>query len=190
MTPTTSTTVPSPKRGGTNPTFGTFVGGSALSIEYRLTKTNNFKSSSQLRTAKTLTTLENALNSTLLDSTSLKFNGRLDTTSTTTEINKEQFLTTVHRIIKKFGFQSLFTMPSNDKLTMISLADHPHSFTLEQVLSEFNLRNTIKPSPIIDSNGIETSESIINRFKCYDDYEGYDLNLSRLVLESLVHPVL
>ena len=70
MTPPTST-VPSTKCRGTNPTFGTFVGGSVLGTDYCLTQTNNFKSSSQLHTSKTLTTLENSLNSTLLDSSSL-----------------------------------------------------------------------------------------------------------------------
>ena len=136
MTPQT-TTIPKPKRGGMNPTFGTFVGGSPLDTKYQLTQSNNFKSSLQLRTAKTLSTLESSLNSTLLDSTSLKFNGRLDTTSTTTEINKEQFITTVRRNIKKYGLQSLFSIPSYDKSSMVSLVDHPHSFTLDQVIDEF-----------------------------------------------------
>ena len=188
MTPTTTTTTP--RRGGNNTTFGTFVGGSVLNNEYKLTKTNNFKSSSQLRTSKTLSTLENTLNATLLDSSSLKFNGRLDTTSTTTEINKEQFIVAVRRMVKKFGFQSLFSIPSQDGLKMMTLEDDPHSFSLDQVLNEFNSRNIEEPPLVVNTNGIESAESIIQRFKCYDDYEAYDLNLSRLVIETLVHPVL
>ena len=189
MTPTTST-VNVPKRGGTNPIFGTYVGGSPLNCEYRLTKITNFKASSQLRTPKNLSTLESALNSSLLDSSSLKFNGSLDTTSTTTEINKEQFITAVRRSVKKFGFQSLFTMPSTDNLSMVCLTDHPHSFSLDQVIKEFTDRNITEPTPILDSTNNETDESITNRFKCYDDYEAYDISLSRLVMETLTHPVL
>jgi hypothetical protein len=190
MTPST-TTVSLPKRGGTNPIFGTYVGGSPLNKEYQLTKTvNNFKASSQLRTPKNLATLESTLNTSLLDSTSLKFNGSLDTTSSTTEMNKEQFITAVRRCVKKFGFQSLFTMPSADKGSMVCLTDHPHSFSLDQVMKEFNDRNVPEPAPILDGSNNETDESIVNRFKCYDDYESYDISLSRLVLETLTHPVL
>merc|ERR1740124_651011 len=41
-----------------------------------------------------------------------------------------------------------------------------------------------------DANGKETSASVAARFRCYDDYELCDFSLSRLAVETLVHPYL
>ena len=39
---------------------------------------------------------------------------------------------------------------------------------------------------VVDSGGDETPTSVINRFKCYDDFELDDVGLSRLAVEALL----
>ena len=39
-------------------------------------------------------------------------------------------------------------------------------------------------------NSLGTAASILARHRCYDDFELYDVHLSRLVIETLVHPTL
>ena len=40
----------------------------------------------------------------------------------------------------------------------------------------------------IDSTSAKKPDSILAKFKCYDNYEQCDFSLSRLAVESLVHP--
>lgn len=83
------------KRGGTHPIFGIYVGGSPLYTDYKLTDKNGYSSTSQLRSEKSLNLAENSLYAQRDDSTSVKFNGKMDTTTNTaslSELTLESFL--------------------------------------------------------------------------------------------------
>ena len=62
-----------------------------------------------------------------------------------------------------------------------------HTFTLALVLAEHKSRFK-EPLTVLDGSGTETPTSIVARFKCYETYEFCDWSLSRLAIESLVHP--
>ena len=63
-----------------------------------------------------------------------------------------------------------------------------HAFSLKKVTTEFESR-LIEPDPVsVTTNGtqIETRDSIQARHRAYDEYEIYDISLSRLVVDSLL----
>ena len=77
-TTTSSSSASVLKRGGTHPIFGIYVGGSSLDKHYNLTNKNGYSSTSQLRSEKSLNLAENSLYTQRDDTTSLKFNGKMD----------------------------------------------------------------------------------------------------------------
>ena len=183
---------PVPKRGGDQPGFGMYVGGSPLSLAYTSTLDRGFKAAGQLRTSRTIPRIEAHLQSNLNDATQRTFNGKLETSSdvTSTDMNKEQFVLAVRNLVTKYGFQSFFYLPNEAGNDMVYLLDDPHAFSIDQIIAEFNLRSADPPPPVVDAQGDETDDSIAARFPFYDDYEHFDIGLSRLAVESLVHPVL
>ena len=115
--------------------FGVFVGGSVLALDYSLSQDigSNFKSLSQTRTIKQLQAIETRLHALLMDTTALTFNGNLDTSSSSAsavaELNKDDFVKAVVRVVETYGFHSLFSMPTVDGSAMLFLPDHVHSFS-------------------------------------------------------------
>ena len=180
------------KRGGKHPIFGTYVGGAALDSAYKLTTKFSYSSTSQLRTEKSLNVAETSLHSQKGSTTLLKFNGKLDVTeentASLTELNLEGFLRSVGEVVERFGLETFFYLPDSAGI-MKYLPEDPHTFTLALVLTEHESRCS-EPAPIMGGvdNNTETPASIIDRFKCYDDYEMCDWSLSRLAIEALVHP--
>ena len=91
-------TDPTLKRGGKHPIFGIFVGGSPLDKDYKLTDAG-YSSTSQLRSEKNLNVAETSLFKQRSDTTSLKFNGKMDVkeenTASLSELNLEGFLRAV-----------------------------------------------------------------------------------------------
>ena len=180
------TTVSKPRRGGMHPKLGVYVGGSRLNAVYQLASKSNFKFSTQCRgETKILSLIESTLQTKRNDTTAIKFNGCLDVTQSITELNKEEFQTNVKEAIRHYGLQSFFYMPHNG--TMHHLADDYHMFTLEDIIAEHDSRLD-EPATILDGNGVETKESILAKFRCYDEWEICDVALSRLMVESLVSP--
>ena len=110
--PEISTTSITFKRGGTHPIFGVYVRGSALDKGYNLTSPHSYSSTYQLRTVKSLNMAEKSLYSQRGDTTSLKFNGKLDVaegnTASLTKLNVEGFLRGVEAIVKRFGLEAFF----------------------------------------------------------------------------------
>ena len=76
---------------------------------------------------------------------------------------------------------------------MHSLVEDAHLFSMSQVRDEYDTR-MVRPSAVfeIDFTGAltatETSTSKLIRKKAYDEYERYDIALSRLIVESLLSP--
>ena len=71
---------------------------------------------------------------------------------------------------------------------MLSLLTDSHFFSLKEVTTEFESR-LIEPAPVyVTTNGtdVETRDSIQARHRAHDEYEIYDISLSRLVVESLL----
>ena len=73
---------------------------------------------------------------------------------------------------------------------VLSLFDHYHKFTVEEVIDQHELRCN-EPEPDLDPvTNLETETSKQLRFESYDKYEFDDFGLSRLVVESLLSPSL
>ena len=87
---------PLPRRGGKHPIFGIYVGGDQLTEEYKLASTFSYTSTSQIRSERSLNVAENALHTQRADTTTLKFNGKLEVSSesqsTLTELSMEGYL--------------------------------------------------------------------------------------------------
>ena len=70
---------------------------------------------------------------------------------------------TVHR----YGLHSFFYILGTDN-SMKSFVTKPQSFTIEEVIPEYEVRNADKPTIDNYTNGVELPSSIPSRFKCYD----------------------
>ena len=77
-TSTSSTTTITPRRGGTHPIFGIYAGGGELGDTYKLKGGNSYSCTSQLRNEKQLNVAETSLYAQRNDTTTLKFNGKMD----------------------------------------------------------------------------------------------------------------
>ena len=185
-----SPTTPLLKRGGRHPIFGIYVGGAPLDNQYELSHTDTYASTSQLRNEKQLSVAETSLHNQRNNTTTLKFNGNMDVkesnTASLTEMNLDMFLRNVGDIVERFGLEPFFYLP-NSSGAMKYLPEDSHTFTLTSVLDKHKSRLS-EPTPVLDSSGVEEPTSVAARFKCFDDYERCDFSLSRLAVESLVHP--
>ena len=99
-----------PKRGGTHPIFGLYVGGDALTTDYALAFPGSYPSTSQPCSEKGLQVAENFLHLQKNNTTSLKFDGKLDVTkensASLSEFNMEGFLRSVADLVEHFGLET------------------------------------------------------------------------------------
>ena len=179
------------KRGGKHHSHGIFQGGAELDSSYCMNPKPCYRYSTQLRNTKSLERIESHLHSNMKDTSIVKFNGKIETSKTSsangsrTETDKEEFISEVQDMVQRYGLQSFFYLPGSGNM-MKNLSEEPHSFTLDGVLSEHRLRDKEEPAESVDLQLNEFPSSVINRFKCYDEFEIDDFNLSRLVIESLI----
>ena len=173
------------RRGGNHPILGYYAGGCPINDNYKLSKMNPFKYTSQLRSVKQLLSNEMRLIDDCASVSSMKFDGNLELndSSPSTEMNKEQFFQAVSDNINFYGLQTFFYLPFDSKMTY--LVKNVHLFTIDSVTQEHESHLT-EPSIIEDSTGTETSASSQARFRCYDEFKKYDFSLSRLVIKSLI----
>ena len=93
-----------PKRGGEHPLLSYYMGGCALDDDYKLVKQRPFGQVTQLHSAKQLGINQSSLLSAKLDSSIMKFNGKLKTLCTDiTELDKDQFITAVKEKVRYYG---------------------------------------------------------------------------------------
>ena len=185
-----------PRRGGIN-YLGPYVGGAPMNIDYKLTSKSTYRSSSQLRSMKALSATEQTLQSNRNDISIPKFHGNLDTdtSASATEMNKSAFEDELRRLIKLIGLQTFFFIPDSSMTEMIFIVDHPHKVTLQAVKDEHTVRMN-EPDRVfeVDLAGnittTETQKSKEDRFACYDMYETNDVQLSRLIVDSLISSTL
>ena len=173
------------RRGRKHPILGHYAGGCPIDDNYKLSKVNPFKYTSQLRTVKQLSNNETRLIDDCASVSSMKFDGNLELNESlpSTEMNKEQFFQAVSNNINFYGLQTFFYLPFDGKMRY--LVKNIHLFTIDSVTQEHESR-LIKPFVINDSNGTETFASTQARFRCYDEFEKYDFSLSRLAIKSLI----
>ena len=179
-----------PRRGGVHPTYGIYIVGSELDENYCLTGTRHLKYTSQCRSAKVITSIKQALLNTINSKENAKFKGNLETTpsSEANELDKESSVKQLGKKVRLHGQQSLYTITYQDQV--VSLFDHHHKFTVEEVIEQYKLRCD-EPAPELDPDtNLETETSTQLRFEAYDDFEFDEFGLSRLVVESLVAPSL
>ncbi len=69
---------------------------------------------------------------------------------------------------------------------ILSLFDHYHKFTIEEIIEQFEIRCDEPPPQLDLDTGIETETSRQLQFESYDSYEFDDFGLSRFVVESLL----
>ena len=81
-----------------------------------------------------------------------------------------------------------FTITYQDQV--LSLFDHYHKFTVEEVIEKFELRCDEPAPEIVPDTQQDTEMSAQLRFGAYDNYEFDDFDLSRLVVESLISSAL
>jgi hypothetical protein len=174
-TTTMVATAPLPTRGGTISHLGIYVGGCALTIDYKLKKSMSYRSTFQLRTPKAIATAEKTIYDANSNSTNIKFNGNLEiptgSVATGKELDKMEFLRTLRTMVSRFGFDTFFYVPLNGEMKF--LVDDAHHFNIQEIIDEHNLRSCTTGA-----------------HKEYDDYERCDSFLSRLAVESLLSSAL
>lgn len=174
------------KRGGTHPILGDYLGGSKLNIEYKLIKKNSYKYISQLCNVKQLSANKTKLREERNSTSTLKFDGKLELTNSmnSNKMDKEQIFQCIQENIIFYGLQTFFYLPDLSN-QMRNLVIFTHLFTLEDVTEEHNSQLT-KPDIVLDSNGVETPESKLERHCAYDNLEIYGMALSYLAIEALL----
>ena len=148
-----------PKRGGEHPSLGYYMGGCALDDDYKLVKQRPFGQVTQLRSAKQLGINQSSLLSAKLDSSVMKFNGKLETLCTDiTKLDKDQFITAVKEKVRYYGLHNFFYLRGPDG-KMCYLLDNSHAFTVKEVITEHESR-LVEPTAILDDTGAETMASV------------------------------
>ena len=175
-----TTDVPSPRRGGNHPYHGIYMGGCGLNDRYELVRDKPYKFTAQLRNVKQMATNEQRLIDARVDSKITKVDGNLEVT----KAESNELDTAVKDQVSFYGLQNFFYLPGPDGV-MTSLLGDTHSFTLHNVLDEYRAR-LITPEKITKEDGTETKESALARYRAYDEFELYDIALSRLAIEALI----
>ena len=166
---------------------GTYQGGSQLLDDYKhkISSSRTFKYTSQLRNLKQLSINQKTLMDARKDTNMIKFDGKLEVSNDdSAQLDKEQFINAVADEVKYYGLESFFSIP-RENVTMASILKESHAYTNDEVIVEYEDRPT-EPVPIINGDGKETDESILARYKSYDEFELNELILSRMMVESLL----
>jgi hypothetical protein len=165
-----------PKRGGVHPIYGIFLGGAKLDDDYKcVTKSGpssgTYRFSTQRRHEKTMSGIEKTLRDARDSPTSIKFNGKLEgTEGSLSEIGKERFVTLLERRVIEHGQQTFYHIKDTDG-KVVDLFEHAHRFNVETTMAEHERR---------------ISETTSTTFDQYDDFERDDIELSRMVVNSLL----
>jgi hypothetical protein len=153
-----------PKRGGMDSVYGLYLGGSPLDNQYKpkVSSRLTYRFATQCRNVKTISSIEQQLIGSRDGVTTLKFDGRLETTTgSTTEIGKDRFLTLLARRVEEHGQES-FYYAKNAHNEVVSIIENSHNFSVEMIVNEFETR----------SNPNNTS------FEAFDEFEMRDIALS------------
>lgn len=160
-----------------------------MNDQYRLIGSRHYKYT-QRRSAKVVNSIKQSLLKAINSTELSNFNGSLETTPSTkdTKLDKESSIKPPKKKERLHGQQSFYSLIY--KGDVLSLFDHYHKFTVEEVIDQHELRCN-EPDPKLDPiTNVETGTSKQLRFKAYDEYQFDNFGLSRLVVESLLSPSL
>ena len=131
-----------PVRGGKHPIHGIYLGGSFLKYDYSLKRPKPYKYTTQLHSSNQSASSERALMDLRDSSSIIKFDGKLElTTSLTTiptELDKDEFIKSLKHKISYYGLQTIFYLPGSNGNILIIL-DHAHSSSLQDMIAEFKI---------------------------------------------------
>jgi hypothetical protein len=161
----------SPKRGSIHPVYELNLGGSPLDQDYLAD--GKVVYASQLCNDKVLASIQqNLMNSSDL-TTSVKFDGMLETVgSSTTERGKERFLILLQCHVEEHGQQTFYYFINihNTVNTVVNLFNEVHNFTLDMVVFKFFCQ--LDPAN--------------QNHDAFGSYKKDELMLSQLVVESFL----
>jgi hypothetical protein len=155
-----------PKRGGTHPIYGVFLGGGSVGAVWNMDDAR-YRSSSQRRDEKSVGKVERGLTDARDKTTTLKFNGTLElngTEGSERELDKDQFARTIEQLTREHGQQVCYAIEKDG--TIHNLLRSPHLFTVEEVIASHMMR--------LDTNSTDASK--------YDSFEKDDIDLTRLAV--------
>ena len=133
-----------------------------------MTEADSYFYASQVRTLKQTALNETTLKGDMIDTSKPKFDGKLQLgISSSTELDKERFISFLKQNVGYYGLETFFYLPDNG--AVVNLLDNSHRFSHQEVLNEHVLR--------MGTTGV---------FLEYDFYERSDRALSRLMVESCV----
>ena len=159
-----------PKRGGIHPLYELYLGGSPLDDEYKPIKLNSYSYATQRHNIKMIASIERDLKSARDSTTTLKFDGKLESVvGSTTEVGKERFLQLLERRVEEHGHETFYYVKYEGKV--VNLFAHVHNVTLDALKAEFDPAAPAPPT-----------------FSAFDKYEKGNIIMSRLVCESLLTP--
>lgn len=122
-----------PVRGGIHPIHSMYLGRTSLKDNYSLKRLNSFKYNTQLRSSRQSASSVRALIDSRDSTSVIKFDGKLELTSSLTtvptELDKDEFIKSLKDKVSYYGLHPFFHLP-NPNGTMLSLLDHAHSFSL------------------------------------------------------------
>jgi hypothetical protein len=157
-----------PKRGGTHPIYGVFLGGGSVGAGWDMDDAR-YRFPSQRRDEKSVVKVESGLTDALDKTTTLKFNGTLKldgTEGSERELYKDQFVSTIEQLTREHGQQLFYAIEKDG--TIHNLLRSPHLFTVEEVIASHMMR--------LDTNSTDASK--------YDSFEKDDIDMTRLAVES------
>jgi hypothetical protein len=157
-----------PKRGGTHPIYGVFLGGGLVGAGWDM-GTDRYRFSSQRFDEKRIGKVERGLTDARDKTTTLKFNGTLKldgTEGSEIELDKYQFVRTIEQLTREHCQQVFYAIEKGG--TIHDLLRSPHLFTVEDVIDSHMMR--------LDTNSTGASK--------YDSFERDDIDMTRLAVES------
>jgi hypothetical protein len=157
-----------PKRGGTHPIYGVFLGGGLVEAGWNLS-TARYRFSTQRRNEKSVAKVERGLTDAHDKMTTHKLNGTLELDGkegSERDLDKYQFVRTIEQLTQEHGQQVFYAIEKDG--TIHDMLRSPHLFTVEYVIDSHMMR--------LDSNSTEAST--------YDEFERDDINMKRLAVES------
>jgi hypothetical protein len=154
-----------PRRGGVHATHKQYLGGGKIGDDWVLA--GRYRYSSQRRDEKYIAKIEKTLIDKRDSSTDKKFNGTLDDAGDK-ELDKDQFVRALKQRVREHGHESFYAIGKGTVVHDL-LTDY-HLFTVEDVLQSYEARTL---------TGGTTAD-------VFEDIEFDDMEMSRLVVESLL----
>ena len=160
-------------RGGKHSIHDIYLGGASLKDDCSLKRSKLYKYTTQICNLKYYTLSERALMHSRDSSSIIKFDGKLELitslTSIPTELDKDEFINSLKDKVSYYRLHTFFYLPGPNG-TMFGLIDHAHSFSLHNVIAEFQ-EGSLTPKTEFEIDLItETKLSIASRFIAYDEY--------------------